>query len=72
MLQNFVNFYFEFHYFKLSSFVCKMCSQTRLNFAFNLIIIQFQLITCEILDNSLIKKHAINNKFMDCKTDCMQ
>jgi hypothetical protein len=48
-----------------------MCSQTRLNFAFILIIIQFQLIICETLDNSLIKKYVINNKFIDCKTDCM-
>jgi hypothetical protein len=68
MLQNFINF----HNFELSSFVCKMYSQTRLNFAFILIIIKFQLIICEILVNSLIKKHAINNKFIDCKTDCMQ
>jgi hypothetical protein len=48
-----------------------MCSQTRLNFAFILIIIKFQLIICETLDNSLIKKYAINNKFIYCKTDCM-
>jgi hypothetical protein len=62
MLQNFINF----HNFELSSFVCKMCSQTRINFSIYLVIIKFQLIICEILDNSLIKKHAINNKFIDC------
>jgi hypothetical protein len=49
-----------------------MRSQTRLNFGFILIIIQFLLIICETLDNSLIGKYAINNKFIDCKIDCMQ
>ncbi len=56
----------------MNSFVCKMFSQTPLNFTFILIIIRFQLIICEILVNSLIQKHAINIKFIDCKTDCMQ